>query len=323
MCGSCAPHEQCHRAVGVDGEVDPVTGLGRVPAAQRRLDGGSVCEPVPSSAMRTLQWSRRNVRATTVPVSGPSSTSVIASGRTATVPAPPNPTSDAAAMTFHPRNSAANGVRRTAPHLVRRAHLLHAACVEDGDAVREPERLVLVVGDEEHRLPELAAQRADLADQSLAQVAVERAEGLVEHQQRRCRRERAGKGDALLLAARELVDRALLVAREPDERERLPRRLLRVASCSPVHPQAERDVAEDVAMGNSAWSWNMSPRSRRCAGTPARSVPSRRMRPDARGSSPATARSSVDFPEPLGPTTQTISASSTVRSRPSTATVSP
>ena len=46
---------------------------------------------------------------------------------------------------------------------------------------------------------------------------------------------------------------------------------------------------------------------RLCAGTPAWSRPSSRIRPASNGWSPATARSSVDLPLPLGPRTQTIS----------------
>ena len=55
------------------------------------------------------------------------------------------------------------------------------------------------------REPEPHEQRAQLGDEPLAQRAVERAERLVEHEQPRRGRERAGERDPLLLAARQLA----------------------------------------------------------------------------------------------------------------------
>lgn len=66
--------------------------------------------------------------------------------------------------------------------------------------------------------------------------------------------------------------------------------------------------------GKSWWSWNIRPTPRLCAGTPAWSRPSRSTRPASSAWSPATARSSVDLPLPLGPSTHTISCSATARS---------
>src|SRR5690554_6052543 len=67
----------------------------------------------------------------------------------------------------------------------------------------------------------------------------------------------------------------------------------------------------------------MKPKRRRWGGTPARSLPSHKIRPVSSFSRPPTARSSVDLPHPLGPSTATRSPSATVRSAWSTATVSP
>src|SRR5882672_6116048 len=46
---------------------------------------------------------------------------------------------------------------------VRRAHLLDAALIHDRDAVGHSERLVLIMGDVDHRYAELALKRLDLA----------------------------------------------------------------------------------------------------------------------------------------------------------------
>ena len=67
----------------------------------------------------------------------------------------------------------------------------------------------------------------------------------------------------------------------------------------------------------------MRPKPRRCGGTPARSSPSHRTVPWSSGSSPAIARSSVDFPLRSARARATISRSSTVRSTPSSAAWSP
>ena len=64
--------------------------------------------------------------------------------------------------------------------------------------------------------------------------------------------------------------------------------------------------------------WNTRPISfaRRCSGQYVISRPARRIRPLSTGKLPATALSSVDFPEPFVPTTMTKDAGSIVRSMP-------
>ena len=54
---------------------------------------------------------------------------------------------------------------------------------------------------------------------------------------------------------------------------------------------------------NSWPSWNISAKPRLWVGTRARSEPSQATVPATSGSSPATARSRVDFPQPDGPST--------------------
>ena len=98
----------------------------------------------------------------------------------------------------------------------------HAAGAEDRDPVAHLDRLVDVVGDEDHRLRDLAVQPPELLLQARARDRVERAERLVHQEQRRVGGERAGEPDALALAARELRGVALRVALlEPDELEQL------------------------------------------------------------------------------------------------------
>ena len=80
----------------------------------------------------------------------------------------------------------------------------HAALAEDRDPVAHRDRLVDVVGDEDHRLRDLAVEPPQLLLQPGAGDRVERAERLVHQQHRRVGGERAGEPDALALAAREL-----------------------------------------------------------------------------------------------------------------------
>ena len=71
--------------------------------------------------------------------------------------------------------------------------------------VGELERLLLVVGDEHAGQAEAPVQVAQPAPQVLPDLGVERAERLVEQQDARLDRERAGERHPLALAARELV----------------------------------------------------------------------------------------------------------------------
>ena len=86
-----------------------------------------------------------------------------------------------------------------------RADLLDPAVVHDHDAVRDFERLFLVVRHEHARHVDLVVQAAQPAAQFLADARVERAERLVQQQHARLDRQRARQRDALPLAAGELV----------------------------------------------------------------------------------------------------------------------
>ena len=96
--------------------------------------------------------------------------------------------------------------------LVGRADLHDRAVAHDQDPVAELERLGEVVGDEDHRLAELAVQPDDLVLHVAPDQRVERGERLVEEQHLRVAGQRSGQADALLHAAGELVGVGLLVA---------------------------------------------------------------------------------------------------------------
>ncbi len=85
-----------------------------------------------------------------------------------------------------------------------RPHLLHAAAPEDGEPVAHGERLLLVVGDVDEGDAQRLLERLQLDLHLLAQLQVERSEGLVEEEHAGAVDEGAGQRDALPLAAREL-----------------------------------------------------------------------------------------------------------------------
>ena len=99
-------------------------------------------------------------------------------------------------------------------------------------------RLLLVVRDVDRGDAERLLQLADLGAHVDAQPRVEVAKRLVEQQDLRADDERARDGDALQLAARELVRPALAVARELHQRQRLvdPARDLRTATLRAFRP---------------------------------------------------------------------------------------
>ncbi len=127
----------------------------------------------------------------------------------------------------------------------RRAQLLDATFVHDREAIRHGERLALVVGDVDEGHVDLALEALQHQLHRLAQLQVERAERLVEQHHLRARHERPRDGDALALAARELVRQPLLVAGHRDQLERLPHARRDLALVDAAHPQWVGDVALD------------------------------------------------------------------------------
>ena len=191
---------------------------------------------------------------------------------------------------------------RARVQVVRRADLEQAALVHHADAVGHREGLVLVVGDEDRGDAELLLDPADRAPQLLADLGVERAEGLVEQQHLGPVRERARDGDALLLAAGELGREALVHALEGDELQQLLAAHQAVGALHAPHPQRELDVVRDahVAEQGVVLEHEADPA---VAGGDAGHVPAvqRDTRPWSISTRPAMARSSVLLPLPDGP----------------------
>ena len=99
--------------------------------------------------------------------------------------------------------------------------LLDLALVHDRDPVAHRERLFLVVGHVDERDPDLDLDALELELEAAAELEVERAERLVEEEHGGAVDQGAGQRDPLLLAARQLVRLAPLVAGEVDQLERL------------------------------------------------------------------------------------------------------
>ena len=91
--------------------------------------------------------------------------------------------------------------------------LLDAAAVHDRDPIAHRERFLLVVRHEDERDAEIPLEVLELHLDLLAELLIERPEGLVEEQHLRLESQRPGEGDPLALAAREL--RAACASRTP------------------------------------------------------------------------------------------------------------
>ena len=127
-----------------------------------------------------------------------------------------------------------------------RADLLDAPAVHHHDAIGHLERLVLVVGDEHAGDLELVVQPPQPAAQLLADLGVERAEGLVQQQHARLDGERAGERDALALAAGELRGVAVRDPVELHELEQLLHARLDLALGRPQPPRPHAEPEGDV-----------------------------------------------------------------------------
>ena len=73
------------------------------------------------------------------------------------------------------------------------------------DVIAQLACILRIVRDQNHRKLQASLQAVQLIAQGLAQGGIERGEGLIQQQGSRLRRQRASKGHALALAARELV----------------------------------------------------------------------------------------------------------------------
>ena len=127
---------------------------------------------------------------------------------------------------------------RAQPHVVGRPSLQRAAAVDDADAVGERLRLREIVRDEDDRDLERAAQARQLLLQRLARHAVDGGERLIEQQHLGIAGERAGKRDALALAARQLIGLACLEAVEVHARQQIRPRAAALGLRHVVHGEA-------------------------------------------------------------------------------------
>ena len=121
-----------------------------------------------------------------------------------------------------PMKPADEQVHRSLVELGGRVDLLQDAAAHHGDAVAERHRLGLVVGDVDHRRPQLLLQPRDLGAHLHAQLRVEVRERLVHEERLRVADDRPPHRHALALAAREVRRLAVEVRLEVED----PRRLL-------------------------------------------------------------------------------------------------
>ena len=124
--------------------------------------------------------------------------------------------------------------------------LVQLPLVHDADGVANGKGLELVVGHEQRGGLGRLENGADLVRQALAQVHIQIGKRLIEQQQARLGRERTRQGDALLLAAREFVRKALVLAGQPHEFEHLGH--ARGARGARQVVDAKADVAPHVQM---------------------------------------------------------------------------
>ena len=111
-----------------------------------------------------------------------------------------------------PHETRHEGRRRMPVDVGRRPELGDVAQVHDDDRIGEGERLALVVRHHHHRLPGALLNVRDDVLQLVAQLRIERAEGLVEQEDRGIGRQGSGDHDALRLATRQLGREAIVKA---------------------------------------------------------------------------------------------------------------
>ncbi len=124
----------------------------------------------------------------------------------------------------------------------RLADFLQPAAVHHADPIGHAEGLFLVVRHEDRRDADGPLNLANRAAQLVANLRVQRAEGLVEQEHARLVRERASKRNALLLSARELARQTLLVPVERHELQELVAPAAPLACANAARTQRELHV---------------------------------------------------------------------------------
>ena len=133
---------------------------------------------------------------------------------------------------------------RPVPDLLGRAALLDAARAHHDDAVRQAQRLVLVVRHVEHRDAELALQAAQLGAHLHPQLGVQVGQRLVQQQQARPQHDGPGQRHALLLPARQVGRQPRREVLETDRAQRLAHALAQLRRRHLAQPQPEGHVLE-------------------------------------------------------------------------------
>ena len=135
-------------------------------------------------------------------------------------------------------------VLRVVIELVRRADLLDDAAVHDHDPIGQRHGLDLVVGDVDGRGAHLLVHLLDLGAHLHPELGVEVRQRLVEQEHLGIAHDGAAHGDALALAAGELLGLAVEQLRDVEDAGRLVDALLDLGLGKALEPQPERHVLE-------------------------------------------------------------------------------
>ena len=129
------------------------------------------------------------------------------------------------------------------------ADLLDLTFAEHGDAIGHRERLLLIVRDVDEGDADLTLHRLQQALELLAEPQVERSERLIQQQDLGVEHQRAGQGDALLLATGQLSRTGTVPPGQVDELEHALDAQLDLSVRRLALAQAKGNVLEDVKMG--------------------------------------------------------------------------
>ena len=200
--------------------------------------------------------------------------------------------------------------------LARRALSTTRPSPHHGDAVADLRRDAQIVGDEQHREAQPAADVGEQLQHLRLHRDVERRDRLVGDQQLGLHRQRAGDADALALAARELVRVAVRAPRgraRPAPSARAPARS-RLGARRPwfIGPRRSRRRPSGAGRARGRGPGRRSARAGAAARSgAAREPPSRRrsrqISPRVGSISRAMQRATVDLPEPDSPTMPSVS----------------